>query len=47
MTRITKPTPIWLRILFLLTGQPEKIILDYDAGENNHEFSKKTQEDHR
>ncbi len=47
MTSTIQPTPFWLRILFLLTGQPEKIILDYDAGNNNHEFSNKTRDEYK
>lgn len=47
MTNQIQPTPFWLRFLFLLTGQVEKIVLDYDAGDNNHEFSKQTKDDYR
>lgn len=47
MTIQSKPTSGWLRFLFLLTNQPEKIVLDYEAGENKHEFSEKTKDDHK
>ncbi len=44
MTSTITPTPFWLRLLFLLTGQPEKIILDYDQGNNKHDFSNKNKD---
>ncbi len=47
MTTSSQPTPFWLRIIFLLTGQTEKIVLDYDAGENYHEFSNKTKDEYK
>ena len=45
MTNQITPTPFWLRLLFLLTNQSEKIVLDYDAGNNKHDFSNKTRKD--
>ena len=47
MTTTIKPTASWLRLLFLITGQAEKIVLDYDAGKNNHQFSDKVRDDHK
>lgn len=47
MTNTIKPTASWLRLLFLITGQVEKIVLDYNAGKNNHQFSNKVKDEHK